>query len=101
MKRKNTNISFYCFLAAIVIFIIAYVLGAIYNATGFSIGVGYGWIGYILLTIIFVLPIVGLVFGFKGEKNRLKFISIVGNLLVFLTVGVLSVALIIYDFVPQ
>lgn len=54
-----------------------------------------------ILASISIIPLVGLIFGLKGEKSRLKYLSIVGNLLVFLTVGLLSMALIVYDFLPQ
>ena len=53
MKSKNTSISFNCFLASIVVFIISYILGATYSETGFKISEGNGWVGYVLLAIIF------------------------------------------------
>ncbi|NRG29473.1 MULTISPECIES: hypothetical protein [Bacillota] len=101
MKSKNTSISFYCFLASIVVFILGNIMGKIYYETGFTLGIGSGWLGYVFLASIFIIPLVGVIFGFNGEKSRLKYVSIAANLLVCLTVGALSVALIVYDFVPQ
>lgn len=101
MKSKNTSISFYCFLASIVVFILANMMGKLYDETGFSIGIGNDYLGYSILASISIIPLVGLIFGLKGEKSRLKYLSIVGNLIVFLTVGLLSMALIVYDFLPQ
>ena len=76
-------------------------MGKLYDETGFSIGIGNDYLGYSILASIFIIPLVGLIFGFKGEKSRLNYLSIVGNLLVCLTVGLLSMALIVYDFIPQ
>jgi len=76
-------------------------MGKIYYETGFSLGTGNDWLGYSILASVFVLSLVGLVYGFKGEKSSLKYISIVGNSLALLTIGLLSIALIVYDFVPQ
>ncbi|MED5100687.1 hypothetical protein [Niallia circulans] len=45
MKSKNTSISFYCFLASIVVFILANMMGKLYDETGFSIGIGNDYLG--------------------------------------------------------
>lgn len=68
MKSKNTSISFYCFLASIVVFILANMMGKLYDETGFSIGIGNDYLGYSILASISIIPLVGLIFGLKGEK---------------------------------
>ncbi|MFT8322022.1 MAG: hypothetical protein ABF649_14065 [Bacillus sp. (in: firmicutes)] len=71
MKSKNTSISFSCFLGSVAVFILSYIIGATYGETGFKISEGNGWIGYVLLAILFALPLVGLIFGFKVLKCHL------------------------------
>ncbi|KLV23620.1 hypothetical protein ABW02_19015 [Niallia circulans] len=72
MKSKNTSISFYCFLASIVVFILANMMGKLYDETGFSIGIGNDYLGYSILASIFIIPLVGLIFWIKRRKKSLE-----------------------------
>ncbi|TRZ39508.1 hypothetical protein CEQ21_00610 [Niallia circulans] len=101
MKNIYTSFSFYCFLGTIGWTLLAYMVGSLFTPTGNTYFNGYEWLGYLFFAPLIITPILGVVFGFKGEKSKIKIISIFGNTILFFTISLLSIALIIYDFIPQ
>ncbi|RVT60235.1 hypothetical protein ACQRXC_20385 (plasmid) [Niallia taxi] len=100
MKNIYTSFSFYCFLGTIGWTLLAYMVGSLYSPTGNSYFTSE-WLGYLFFAPMIITPILGVVFGFKGEKSVFKLISIFGNTILFFTVSLLSIGLIVYDFIPQ
>ncbi|MDK8640530.1 hypothetical protein ABER75_20030 [Niallia taxi] len=100
MKNIYTSFSFYCFLGTIGWTLLAYMVGSLYSPTG-NLYFTSEWLGYLFFAPMIITPILGVVFGFKGEKAVFKLISIFGNSILFFTVSLLSIGLIVYDFIPQ
>ncbi|MGG0741346.1 hypothetical protein [Niallia taxi] len=101
MKNIYTSISFYCFLGTIGWTLLAYMVGSLYSPTGNSYFSRYEWLGYLFFAPLIITPILGVVFGFKEEKSVFKIIFLFGNTILFLTISLLSIGLIVYDFIPQ
>ncbi|MEI2405298.1 hypothetical protein [Niallia taxi] len=101
MRNIYTSFSFYCFLGTIGWTLLAYMVGSLYSPTGNSYFIGFEWLGYLFFAPMIITPILGVVFGFKGEKSVFKIIFIFGNTILFFTVSLLSIGLIVYDIIPQ
>ncbi|WP_299511966.1 hypothetical protein [uncultured Rummeliibacillus sp.] len=100
-KSRYTKLSFICLGVSILTFLITYLLGS-YTSTAtysspFSNTVLSAIFGYTLFAIVILAPIIGVIFGFKGNKGVLKITAIIANTGAFLTLSLLVGAMAVYD----